>query len=216
MSCLDANEDILNMSPKVCPVQYTGTHVYAPTHDGTMSTLVTTCCLVVILAHFPPPPYPPTYGRGSKRLDYIYVSQDVIPSLESSGVLPLFAIFSGDHCACYVDINAHELFSDPTHSIMPTKHRGIQLHDPRKVDWYNEALLKQLDYHKVFQKLDSLQQILKHPSGTKLPQIPMNNWTTLSQNLCCMQNKLFPAGDLHNSLGLPPLPRHVLLSNIGG
>ncbi len=159
---LDANEDILSTTPTYHPLEYKdGNFIQAPQHNGHLATLLMTCGLIDTLSHSHPPPYPSTYFRGKTRMDYILVSRDLLPSLQRSGVLPLYSIFMGDHCPCYVDLDSTVLFSDPTHPIAHHTHRGIQLLDPRKVDKYIDTLLQQLDYHKVFNKLDDMDSTLE-------------------------------------------------------
>ncbi len=89
------------------------------------------------------------------------MSRDLLPSLRASGVLPLYSIFLGDHCPCYIDLDGHTLFSGKTHPIAPRIQRGIQLQDPRKISAYNSTLHKQLDFHAVFKKLDMLSDAAK-------------------------------------------------------
>jgi hypothetical protein len=105
---------------------------------------------------------PSTYARGKNRLDYIYISDDISQSALCSGILPLYSIFLGDHNACYVDLDAEILFGDDTHPLAPASRRGLQLLDPRKVISYKEHLHKQLEYHKVFDKLKDLTYAAEH------------------------------------------------------
>jgi hypothetical protein len=62
-----------------------------------MVSLIHSCGLTDSLSYLHPPPYPSTYARGVKLLDYILVSDDILLSLRSSRILPLYSI-----CVCYV------------------------------------------------------------------------------------------------------------------
>jgi hypothetical protein len=120
---LDSNEDTTDRKGNFYPLEFQeGVFPYAPNHDGSMATLAATCGLLDVLSHFHPPPYPSTYARGKNRLDYIYMSDDIIHSALRSGILPIYSVFTGDHNACYVDIDTTLLFSESTYQIAPPQH----------------------------------------------------------------------------------------------
>jgi endonuclease/exonuclease/phosphatase family metal-dependent hydrolase len=48
---------------------------------------------------------PPTYARGSKRIDYYLVSEHLSEYVTSCGILPLHNICFSDHRALYIDID---------------------------------------------------------------------------------------------------------------
>ena len=51
-----------------------------------------------------------TYSCGTKGLNYIFITPDLVPSIQQCDILPFDSIFTSDHSACYVDI-------DPTISL---------------------------------------------------------------------------------------------------
>jgi hypothetical protein len=90
---------------------------------------------------------PPTYARGSKRIDYILVSDRISEYIVAGGILPLHHICFSDHRALYIDIDLQAyLRSDPP-SHMSRVARGISSEDPRSVKKYQEYLSKALDDH---------------------------------------------------------------------
>jgi hypothetical protein len=104
---LDGNENLSGKHGTFYPLEYKeGEFIWAPNHDGSLSTLAASCGLVDVLAHFHPPPYPSTYAGGKNRLDYIFLSDDIIHAASNSGILPLYSVFLGDHNACYVDLDS--------------------------------------------------------------------------------------------------------------
>jgi hypothetical protein len=56
------------------------------------------------------------------------------------------------------------MFSAKTHPIAPRAQRGIQLKDPHKIKAYNTALVKQLEYHSVFKKLEIMNEAVVNNS----------------------------------------------------
>mmetsp|Transcript_16534 Transcript_16534/g.23565 ORF Transcript_16534/g.23565 Transcript_16534/m.23565 type:complete len:716 (+) Transcript_16534:576-2723(+) len=158
---LDGNEDITNLIGKWCevPVYIQGQHVITPEHDGSLATLVTTCGLVDVIKEQHQTNIPSTYARGTKRLDYVFVSPQTMDSVERSTILPCHTMFNGDHCPILIDFNADRLFGDPSHNIQRQKMRGLKLNDPRIVDKYIEITGEQLSYHKIFDKTKRLKEI---------------------------------------------------------
>jgi len=155
---LDGNEDIDKIIgtwsevPKYVP----GQHVIAPDHDGSLATLVTTCGLIDVIKTQHPKDIPPTYTRGRKRLDYVFVTTKVMESVERSCMLPFHTMFEGDHRPILIDFNARKLFGDPSYEIQRQKTRGLKLQDPRIVNQYLTVLGEQLQYHKIFDKVEDL------------------------------------------------------------
>ncbi len=166
---MDGNEDYTQTPRGFVPLSYTpGKHVISTTHDGSLSTLLNTCGLTdTLTTHHTMEPPPPTYSRGSKRIDYIFISQALQHSTIRSGILPYNYPFISNHHPCFIDFDGALLFQDPTHSIDPPKRRGLQLSDPRKVSQYKEALYKQIDYHKIIPKKTILQTEARSGSWTE-------------------------------------------------
>jgi hypothetical protein len=134
--CLDSNENLNSMeNGRYDPLEYNnGSFIQSATHSGTVSSMVTTCGLIYTLAYLHPLPYPSTYAYSKNRLDCIFISRDLAPSIIHSGVLPLYSVFHSDHNAVYLDRDSHLLFGEETHPIQPPRHHSLQLKDPRKVD----------------------------------------------------------------------------------
>ncbi len=52
---------------------------------------------------------PPTYVRGTRRLDYAFCTPNLVPSITSCGILPYSKIIDSDHRAIYVDFSTSAL-----------------------------------------------------------------------------------------------------------
>jgi hypothetical protein len=81
--------------------------------------------------------------------------------VKRSGILPYHSLFQGDHRPCYIDIDTSLAFEGKTPSISPPCQRVLQLKDPRIVNNYLKVLYKQLNQHKISQKVDTLSKIEK-------------------------------------------------------
>jgi hypothetical protein len=147
--CLDANEATYNVSGSYSPLPYTPDCPTVGKHDGSLATLARTCGLIdPLLVQHPDHPPPPTYSRGNNRIDYILISNHLLPAVEHTGILPFDSVLLSDHRPSYVDFKASVLFQDATPDIVPASRRGLQLQDPRIIEQYHHHLWKQLQYHK--------------------------------------------------------------------
>jgi hypothetical protein len=128
------------------------------THDGKLSTLISTCKLTDPLTrHHSSRPIPASHIRGSQRINFILTTPGLFPAAQTSGSLSQHTLFRSDHRTYFFDFDAQILFSDRTYKIQPIPSRRLRLNDPRLVDHYRLKLHEQLTYHKVNEKLAVLQ-----------------------------------------------------------
>jgi hypothetical protein len=141
------------------PVEYQPERpTISSTHNGKLSTLIASCGLRDPLAmQHSSRPFPASHIRGSKRIDYILVTPSLVPAVTNSGSLAFHSLFHSDHRAYYLDFNSVLLFSAPAYDIAPPSYRQLQLSDPRLKNQYRDILHKQLEYHKIYDKVESLQ-----------------------------------------------------------
>jgi len=168
---LDANESITQETGTISPLTYNPEQPTAGYgHDGSLMTLIRTCGLCDPLTIQHPDRTPPTtYSRGPNRIDYILVSSNILPAVKRSGMLPFDSIFISDHRPCFVDFAASTLFKDVTPDIAPAKRRGLQLQDPRIASKYLLHLSKQLEYHKIEEKVQDLHSLaLQDPTNPSI------------------------------------------------
>jgi exonuclease III len=137
------------------------------THDGKLATLVATCNLCLPLARqHTTRPFPASHIMGRNQIDYILVSQTLLPAVQRSGVLSHHLFIKGDHRPYYLDFDASLLFSDPAYQIEPAFIRKLRLQDPRVIQSYSTALHTSLEHHNVFSRLDKLQGALDRQEWT--------------------------------------------------
>jgi len=158
--CLDANENINNNTGSYTPLQYISNKpTIGSGHDGSLATLMCTCGLVdPLLLQHPDQTPPSTYSRSDNRIDYIVISSSLVPAVLRTGIMPYDSVFISDHRPTYVDFESSLLFQDDTNTIGASTRRGLQLQDPRLVEKYYESLRRQLEYHKLPDKILQLYQ----------------------------------------------------------
>jgi hypothetical protein len=83
---------------------------------------------------------PPTREPGSKVIDYVMVSEGLIPHITSIGMLIQDAVFASYHRSFFMDLDAVSYFGHEP-DVMPAKQlRQLQLDDPRIADEYRQQL----------------------------------------------------------------------------
>jgi hypothetical protein len=128
---LDNNEDVITHEAQLIPLDFQPEkHLKFPKHNAGLVSIMRSCNLTDSMASFHEPPYPATYIRGKKRLDYILLSAEILPSVHRSGILPFDYLCSGDHRACFIDLNPKLLFGSKTSPIVPPEQRCLKLKDP--------------------------------------------------------------------------------------
>lgn len=136
-------------------------------HDGKIATLVATCHLCLPLARqHPTRPFPASHIMGRNQIDYILVSETLLPAVQRSGVLSHHSLIRGDHRPYYLDFDAALLFSDPAYRIEPATFRKLRLQDPRNVTTYRSRLHELLATRNVVPRLDKLQQHIEQGTWT--------------------------------------------------
>jgi hypothetical protein len=85
---IDANEGSYGQIGNYCPLIYTlDTPITGTGHDGSLATLVRSSGLCdPLLLHHPDTPPPSTYERGKERIDYLYVSSNILDTVVRSGI----------------------------------------------------------------------------------------------------------------------------------
>jgi hypothetical protein len=96
------------------------------------------------------------YNRGKKHIDLILASTSLLPAVTRSGTLPYNSIFQGDHCPCYIDLDSLVAFGGQTPPICAPCQRGLQLHDPRRVEEHLLVLHEKLHQHNILTKVTDL------------------------------------------------------------
>jgi hypothetical protein len=61
--------------------------------------------------------YPPTYARGSKRIDYIFATESIQTNCKSSGILPMHHGYPSDLRAVFIRIDLQKILSTEIHPL---------------------------------------------------------------------------------------------------
>jgi hypothetical protein len=96
---------------------------------------------------------PPTHEPGSTVIDYVLVLEGLLPHIKSIGMLSQDAVFTSDHRAFFVDLDAASYFGHETDAMPEKKLRQLQLDDPRISDEYRKQLHRLFTGHNIYRQV---------------------------------------------------------------
>jgi hypothetical protein len=105
---------------------------------------------------------PRTFEQGSARIDYIFISPDLLEYVSRCGILPINDLIDSDHRAVYIDIDLGKFLKGQASASVTASIRGIQSGNPKAVERYQQLLEKSLDDNKIMGKMRALHTIHEH------------------------------------------------------
>jgi hypothetical protein len=107
---------------------------------------------------------PPTYSRGSNRIDYTMSTPKIAEYTTAAGILPLHEICISNHRPIFADIDINAYLGGETSSILQRVSRDVNGDNPRSVIKYQQELEKALDASKIEETIAALTETM---SGTE-------------------------------------------------
>ena len=84
-----------------------------------------------------------TYARGSKRLDYIFISPNLMSTVRKSGYLGIHELMLSNHKMCYVDCDMQTFLCGNINQIIPPQMRAFKCDDKVR----SQIFIKELNEH---------------------------------------------------------------------
>lgn len=112
-----------------------------------------------------------TYARGTKCLDYIFCTTNLLPSVTKCGILPYSEIFDSNHRSIYVNFNTNTLMGGDLACLSATPVRILRARDTKGRAMYVAALSKYLDDHRVLQRLLAVSEASEPATSKRLRQL---------------------------------------------
>ena len=125
--------------------------------------------LLDCIAHRHGPYTTTTYSRGSKCLDYIFVSDDIASSIQRCGILPFDEIFTSDHRAIYLDLDPKTAVGTDLSPLWSPASRRLHSKNTDLRDKYIGHLTTMLTSHNVFNRIARLEQFCRTIPGYPSP-----------------------------------------------
>jgi hypothetical protein len=120
------------------------------TEEEGIQYLTTSCNLTDIHAHrCPNISNMATYSRGSKRIDFILISKNLVDTVTGAGFLPFFQGIESDHRGAFVNFDEKQLFHGKTPLLYTHAARRLTSKLRRAVKTYKAELWKRLQAHNI-------------------------------------------------------------------
>jgi hypothetical protein len=146
--------------------------------NSSLSDFVRKCELIDIIAErHGTEDEPPTYSRGSQRIDYIFTTPLLSEYTVACGIFPLHELCFSDHRAIYADIDIRGFLQGNPSDITTSTSRGIHSKDPRSVKKFQESMEKVLNESDIETKIAEIRAELNKPN------IDMKNITTKLEDI---------------------------------
>jgi hypothetical protein len=92
---------------------------------------------------------PPTYKRGTKRIDYIFTSRNIGEFVSAAGILPYNHLVPSDHKALFIDVDLQGYLRGQISTTCSMEQRGIQSNNPRAVKKYQKLIKNFLQHSHI-------------------------------------------------------------------
>ena len=99
---------------------------------------------------------PRTCIKGTRRIDYIFISPTLAPALQGVGHVGIQDAILSDHCGLWIDFNARELFKGNTETLGSIIDAPFTMRQVRKVEQFIEKIESHLQETRVEERLDNL------------------------------------------------------------
>jgi exonuclease III len=111
-----------------------------------LKELASACNLTSVHTHLHADlPPPATYSRGSSKIVFILISENLLPACRSCGIEPLHSGIVSDHLALFMDLDQVVALQGPLNTIAPASGRVLQCIKVKFVEKYIEVLDQQLE-----------------------------------------------------------------------
>jgi hypothetical protein len=127
--------------------------------DGSLKTFLENTGLYNALNNKHGPENTPlTREPGSKVIDYVFVSEGLLPHITSIEMLSQDAVFASDHRTFFMDIDVESYFVHEADAMPEKQLRQLQLNDPKIADEYRKQLHKLLSTHTVYRRVTKISE----------------------------------------------------------
>ena len=104
----------------------------------------------------------PTHNRGSKRIDYIFGTTNIVPYVTNGGILPFHFLTNTDHRGLYIDVELQKFLRGNPPASSTLVNRTLRTNHPRGYRTYCDHLIQWLKESQLEQRLQKISQTL-HP-----------------------------------------------------
>ena len=111
---------------------------------------------------------PNTHTKGSKRIDYILCSFNILKVINRSGMTAFGKLVTSDHRGLYIDLPIASISKSYQPDVNQHFQRLLQSSCPRYVRKYKKHLKKEITKREILNRISKLTIIVKHENLIKL------------------------------------------------
>jgi hypothetical protein len=148
--CMDANEDWTSSSGKPLAAFLQSTGLKDPLYDKFYKEGIT----------------PATYARGSKRIDYMFFDEALVPAITAIGTLGLHEAMVSDHVMVYADLDESKLFDGLLNRPVRVPNREFLLAQADKQKKFLEAFHSRTEQCKFKRRVLQLASLFRQHGPT--------------------------------------------------
>ena len=123
-----------------------------------------------------------TYARGTKRLDYILVTPDLVQTVRRAGYLPVHDGVIADHRLCYIDCNLVEFLGGNVNNIIRPHMRLFKCDDKARCKIFITELKQHMERNKTKERITKIAKELREEGDN---QQLIDKYNMLDYNLQC-------------------------------
>ena len=118
---------------------------------------------------------PNTHIKGSKRIDYILCSFNILKSINRSGMTAFGDLATSDHRGLYIDLPIESISKPHQPDINQHFQRTLKSSCPRSVRKYKKYLKKEITKREITNRINKLSIIVQTRKLNKMEEKELNN-----------------------------------------
>ena len=133
-----------------------------------------------------------SYFRGSKLIDGMWYTKNVLVSIRSFGIAPFNFVVPSDHHAIFCDIDFHQLLDNYSQAIQSAPYRRLISNAPKRVGAYKLSVEKQWFLYNITLKINQLEDLFSSMGCTDENEVllnkiddQINEILTAGEKRCC-------------------------------
>ena len=119
---------------------------------------------------------PNTHKRGTKAIDHVWLTANLLQAVEQAGYAPFDKIIENtDHRGIFFDIDLGIILDHDVVNIQPAQFRRLKATIPKRVQKYNDLVSKGWTDQNIESRLDSLINMILNDGMTSTHEATLNN-----------------------------------------
>ena len=132
-------------------------------------------------------PEVPTRQPGSKQIDYICVTSDLLPFLRKGGILPIHFIHPSDHRTLYIDLDITKALRTDLTDLINPHYRTLRLTNVKAINKFISILKEYYKNHNILNRLLEIEQGLRQANNQETIDFWIKKAQALDRQRTCFK-----------------------------